>query len=108
MPAPAELIARERWRPRLWTRCNGGARSPGGGGRAAEVDQLTDVLLAAIAREAVRAAGARPAIALWHGVERALAPRIPAAPLASPEPSCSGRRGGKTFLAPAASRQLFL
>lgn len=65
VPAPEELQARERWRSRLWDLLTMAATRAAfrWGDRALEVDQLTDVLLSEIAREA-RAAGARPAIAL--------------------------------------------
>lgn len=65
VPTPAALLARERWRSRLWdllvmAETRWAFRF---GSRAAEVDQLTAALLAAIGRE-TRAAGARPAIVL--------------------------------------------
>lgn len=65
VPTPAELVARERLRSRLWDLLTMAKERIAWrwGGRAAEVDRLTDALLSAIAREA-RAAGARPAIAL--------------------------------------------
>lgn len=65
VPAPAELAARERWRSRLWDLLTMAKERIAWrwGGRAEEVDLLTDALLSAIAREA-RAAGARPAIVL--------------------------------------------
>lgn len=65
VPAPAELLARERWRSRfvdLFTMARERVAWRWGD-RAAEVDRLTDALLTAIFRE-TRAAGARPAVAL--------------------------------------------
>ena len=82
VPEPRDFIARQRWRPRLfdllsmaWARI-----AWRWGGRAEEVDRLTDALLAEIAREA-RAAGARPAIALlpvWNELGAADAAPLPA------------------------------
>jgi hypothetical protein len=65
VPTPGEVLARERWRSRLFDlvamlRARIGWRW---GDRMAEVDQLTDALLSEIFREA-SAAGARPAVAL--------------------------------------------
>lgn len=65
VPTPAELLARERWRSRfldllVMARERIAWRW---GGRAEEVDRLTEALLAAIVNES-RAAGARPAIVL--------------------------------------------
>lgn len=65
VPTPEQLIARERWRPRLFDLLTMAKERIAWrwGGRAAEVDRLTDALLSEIVHE-TRAAGARPAIAL--------------------------------------------
>ena len=65
VPTPDELIARERWRSRFGDLVEMAASRVAWkwGGRAAEVDQLTDALLSQMFREAA-AAGARPAVAL--------------------------------------------
>lgn len=65
VPSPEEMLAREVWGSRIgdlltmaWTRI-----AWRWGGRAEELDRLSDAILSAIFREA-RAAGARPAVAL--------------------------------------------
>jgi hypothetical protein len=75
VPAPEELLARERWRSRLWDLLQMAATRAAfrWGDRALEVDRLTDALLSEIAREA-RAAGARPAIALLPAFNELAAP----------------------------------
>lgn len=65
VPSPDELIARERWRSRFGDLLSMAASRIAWkwGGKAAELDQLTDALLSEMFREAA-AGGARPAVAL--------------------------------------------